>query len=55
MSTALPTALQTIPPDNPKRNLTLGQPDNLDSRKLITASGQYGLTKGSYTAEYLES
>lgn len=29
-------------------------PDSLDARKLITASGQYGLTKGSYTAEHLE-
>lgn len=29
-------------------------PDSLESRRLVTASGQYGLTKGSYLAEYLE-
>src|SRR5260370_3051862 len=29
-------------------------PDSHASKRLITASGQYGLTKGSYTAEYLE-
>jgi hypothetical protein len=29
-------------------------PDNSDSRRLITASNQYGLTKGSYKAEFLE-
>lgn len=29
-------------------------PDSTESRRLITASGQYGLTKGSYTAEHLE-
>ena len=29
-------------------------PDSRESKTLITASGQYGLTKGSYTAEYLE-
>jgi len=31
MSTALPT----IPPDNPKRNLTLAQPDNLPHIGLV--------------------
>jgi hypothetical protein len=31
MSTALPT----IPPDNPNRNLTLGQPDNLPHIGLV--------------------
>jgi hypothetical protein len=30
------------------------EPDSKESRTLITASGQYGLTKGSYKAEYLE-
>lgn len=30
------------------------EPDSLGSRKLITASGQYGLTKGGYQAEFLE-
>src|ERR1700679_3379299 len=29
------TALLTIPPDNPKRNLTLGQPDNLPHIGLV--------------------
>jgi hypothetical protein len=29
-------------------------PDSTESRRLITASNQYGLTKGSYTAEFLE-
>jgi hypothetical protein len=41
------------------RRLTLfdnmGRPaDSKASRNLITASGQYGITTGSYTAEYLE-
>jgi hypothetical protein len=30
------------------------EPDSLESRRLVTASGQYGLTKGGYQAEYLE-
>ncbi len=29
-------------------------PDTNETRRLITASNQYGLTKGSYNAEYLE-
>lgn len=29
-------------------------PDSNQSRRLVTASNQYGLTKGSYTAEYFE-
>jgi hypothetical protein len=41
------------------RRLTLFEkldqsPDSAETRRLITASNQYGLTKGSYTAEYLE-
>ena len=41
------------------RRLTLFEkldqsPDSTETRRLITASNQYGLTKGSYTAEYLE-
>ena len=41
------------------RRLTLFEkldqsPDSNESRKLITASRQYGLTKGSYASEYLE-
>jgi hypothetical protein len=30
------------------------EPDSAESRRLVTASGQYGLTKGSYQAEHLE-
>jgi hypothetical protein len=30
------------------------EPDSVESRRLVTASGQYGLTKGSYQAEYLD-
>jgi hypothetical protein len=41
------------------RRLTLFEkldqsPDSSETRRLITASNQYGLTKGSYMAEYLE-
>ena len=41
------------------RRLTLFEkldqsPDSAETRRLITASNQYGLTRGSYTAEYLE-
>jgi hypothetical protein len=41
------------------RRLTLFEklnqsPDSNETRRLITASNQYGLTKGSYNAEYLE-
>ena len=41
------------------RRLTLFEkldqsPDSAETRRLITASNQYGLTKGSYMAEYLE-
>ena len=41
------------------RRLTLFEkldqaPDSAESKRLITASGQYGLTKGSYASEYLE-
>lgn len=35
MSTALPAALPMVPPDNPKRNLTLGQPENLPHLGLV--------------------
>src|SRR5260370_19521270 len=30
------------------------EPDRVESRRIVTASGQYGLTKGSYQAEFLE-
>jgi hypothetical protein len=41
------------------RRLTLFEalqrsPDSVSTRKLITASNQYGLTTGSYTAEFLD-
>jgi len=41
------------------RRLTLFEkldqsPDSTETRRLITGSNQYGLTKGSYMAEYLE-
>src|ERR1700691_4182504 len=35
MSTAGPAALPMVPPDNPKRNLTLGQPENLPHLGLV--------------------
>jgi len=31
----MPTAQPTIPPDNPKRNLKLAQPDNLPHIGLV--------------------
>src|SRR5450432_3296562 len=30
------------------------EPDSRETRRLVTASGQYGLTKGGYQAEFLE-
>jgi hypothetical protein len=30
------------------------EPDSLPARRLVTASGQYGLTKGGYQADFLE-
>jgi hypothetical protein len=30
------------------------EPDSLEARRLVTASGQYGLTKGGYQADFLE-
>ncbi len=30
------------------------EPDKFESRQLVTASGQYGLTKGGYQADFLE-
>jgi hypothetical protein len=56
---ALPEAIQKYAAGQKVRRLTLFErlnknPDSLEARKLITASGQYGLTKGSYTAEHLE-
>jgi hypothetical protein len=55
----LAEAIQRYAAGQKIRRLTLFEkldesPDNAQSRKMITASSQYGLTKGSYTAEYLE-
>jgi hypothetical protein len=54
----LPEAIQKYASGQQVRRLTLFErlnksPDGLESRKLITASGQYGLSKGGYLAEYL--
>jgi hypothetical protein len=55
----LAEAIQKYAAGQKVRRLTLFEkldksPDSSESKRLITASGQYGLTKGSYTAEYLE-
>src|SRR5580700_9399061 len=54
----LPEAIQKYASGQQVRRLTLFEkldksPDSLEARKLITASGQYGLTKGGYMAEHL--
>ena len=56
---ALGEGIQGIAAGQKVRRLTLFEkldrsPDSTESRRLITASSQYGLTKGSYNAEYLE-
>lgn len=56
---ALPEAIQKYAAGQKVRRLTLFEkldksPDGREAKKLITASGQYGLTEGSYVAEYLE-
>ena len=56
---ALADAIQRYAAGQKVRRLTLFEkldksPDSAESKRLITASGQYGLTKGSYTAEYIE-
>ncbi len=55
----LAKAIQDLAGGQKVRRLTLFEkldqsPDSSETRRLITASNQYGLTKGSYTAEYLE-
>lgn len=55
----LPNLIQQIAAGQKVRRLTLFEhlnqsPDSKKSRKLVTASAQYGLTVGSYQAEYLE-
>jgi hypothetical protein len=52
-------AIQKFAAGQKVRRLTLFEkldqsPDTAESKRLITASGQYGLTKGSYASEYLE-
>lgn len=56
---ALPVAIQQFAPGGRIRRLTLFEqlgksPDSGSTRQLITNSSRYGLTKGSYAAEYLE-
>jgi hypothetical protein len=56
---ALAEAIQKFAAGNKVRRLTLFEkldksPEGREAKRLITASGQYGLTKGSYAAEHLE-
>lgn len=56
---SLGEAIQKFAAGQKVRRLTLFEkldrsPDNAEARSLITASNQYGLTKGSYRAEFLE-
>jgi hypothetical protein len=55
----IPEAIQKYAAGQKVRRLTLfeklnQEPDSAESRQLVTASGQYGLTKGGYHAEFLE-
>src|SRR5207248_452254 len=55
----LADAIQRFAAGQRIRRLTLFEnwgksPDSVSSRQLITNSSQYGLTKGGYTAEFLE-
>src|SRR5260370_41976307 len=55
----LPEAIQKYASGQRVRRLTLFEkldqsPESRESKTLITASGQYGLTKGGYQAEFLE-
>ncbi|MGD0598774.1 MAG: hypothetical protein ABR988_03060 [Terriglobales bacterium] len=55
----LAEAIQKYAAGQKVRRLTLFEkldqsPDSAETRRLITGSGQYGLTKGGYQAEYLE-
>jgi hypothetical protein len=55
----LAEAIQMYAAGQRVRRLTLfeklnKEPDSTESRRLVTASGQYGLTKGGYQAEFLE-
>jgi hypothetical protein len=56
---AIPDAIQRFGAGQKTRRLIVfeklnREPDSVESRRLVTASGQYGLTKGGYQAEYLE-
>lgn len=58
-SLTLAQAIQTHAAGQKVRRLVLFEkldqsPDSNESRRLVTSSNQYGLTKGSYTAEFLE-
>jgi hypothetical protein len=55
----IPEGIQKYASGQKVRKLTLfeklnKEPDNYEARRLVTASGQYGLTKGGYQAEFLE-
>jgi hypothetical protein len=55
----IPEAIQKYAAGQKVRRLTLfeqlnQEPDSVESRQMVTASGQYGLTRGSYQAEFLE-
>jgi hypothetical protein len=55
----IPEAIQKYASGQKVRRLTLfeklnKEPDSNESRRLVTASGQYSLTTGSYRAEFLE-
>jgi hypothetical protein len=55
----IPEAIQKYAAGQRVRRLTIfekinKEPDSTESRRIVTASGQYGLTKGSYQAEFLE-
>ncbi|MEK6785338.1 MAG: hypothetical protein AABY61_07645 [Nitrospirota bacterium] len=55
----IPEAIQKYAAGQKVRRLTLfekldKEPDGNEARHLITASGQYGLTKGGYQADFLE-
>jgi len=55
----IPEAIQKYASGQKVRRLTLfeklnKEPDSTEARQLVTASGQYGLTKGGYQAEFLE-
>jgi hypothetical protein len=55
----IPEGIQRYAAGQRVRRLTLfeklnKEPDSHEARRLVTASGQYGLTKGGYQAEFLE-